>query len=323
MIPPPVALPVAGAGRPGLPGLVVLGLLAAALFSCTFVLNRSISLAGGPWVWTAALRYLDTAVLLAGWIGLRHGFVRLLTVLQLFWRRIWLWLLAGGIGFGVFYGCICYAAGHAPGWIVAATWQCTILATPIVLWAFGSRVPRRGILFAAVIVAGIGVLNAQAFANGGDARLAAIVPVLVAAFAYPLGNQLLNRARHGTQDPDNVLHDPAACVLLMTLGALPVLLAAVVVVDPPPPSAGQIVSTGLVALIAGCGATTVFLHARNATTDAYKIAAVDATQGAEVGFALLGEVLLLGVALPDLTGWLGLAAVTAGLVGFVLSSGGR
>ncbi|MEJ1975713.1 MAG: multidrug resistance efflux transporter family protein [Acetobacteraceae bacterium] len=68
----------------------------------------------------------------------------------------------------------------------------------------------------------------------------------------------------------------------MTLGALPVLLAAVLVVGPPPPSSGQVISTGLVALIAGCGATTVFLHARNATTDAYRIAAVDATQGAEV-----------------------------------------
>jgi Putative multidrug resistance efflux transporter len=149
------------------------------------------------------------------------------------------------------------------------------------------------------------------------------VPALVAAFAYPLGNQLLNRARHGARDPDDVLHDPAACVLLMTLGALPVLFAAVLLVGPPPPSLGQVVSTGLVALIAGCGATTVFLHARNATTDAYRIAAVDATQGAEVGFTLLGEVLLLGAAVPDLMGWLGLAAVTAGLVGFVMTSGGR
>ena len=318
-----MAIPIADRRPPGLPGLVALGLLAAALFSCTFVLNRSVSLAGGPWVWNAALRYVDMAVLLIGWIGLRHGWGRLLAVLRLYWRRMGFWLLAGGIGFGVFYGCICYAADHAPGWIVAATWACTILATPIVLWAFGSRVPRRGVLFAVVIVAGVGVLNVHAFAGGMGARLAAAVPALVAAFAYPLGNQLLNRARHGAHDPDDVLHDPAACVLLMTLGALPVLFAAVLFVGPPPPSLGQVVSTGLVALIAGCGATTVFLHARNATTDAYRIAAVDATQGAEVGFTLLGEVLLLGAAVPDLMGWLGLAAVTAGLVGFVMTSGGR
>ncbi len=236
LIPSMPAAPAAAMRRPGLPGLIALGLLAAALFSCTFVLNRSVSLAGGPWVWNAALRYIDMAVLLLGWIGLRHGGGRLLAVLRLFWRRMGFWLVAGGIGFGLFYGCMCFAADHAPGWIVAATWQCTILATPIVLWAFGSRVPRRGVLFAVVIVAGIGVLNMHAFAGGAGARVAAIVPVLVAAFAYPFGNQLLNRARHGVRDPDNVLRDPAACVLLMTLGALPVLLAAVLVVGPPPPT---------------------------------------------------------------------------------------
>jgi hypothetical protein len=61
------------------------------------------------------------AVPLIGWIALRHGLARFLAVLQLCRRRIGLWLLAGSIGFGVFYGCIRYSAGHAPGWIVAAT----------------------------------------------------------------------------------------------------------------------------------------------------------------------------------------------------------
>ena len=149
---------------PGLPGLVGVGLLAAALFSSTFILNRAISLAGGPWVWNAVLRYVDMAVLIAGWILLRGGLPRLIAVLGVFRRRLGLWLLAGGVGFGVFYLCICYAADHAPGWIVAATWQCTIVATPLVLRCFGSRVPMRGVLFGFVILAGIAVLNAGAMA---------------------------------------------------------------------------------------------------------------------------------------------------------------
>ena len=37
--------------------LLALGLLAALFFSSTFVLNRAMSLAGGPWLWTAVLRY--------------------------------------------------------------------------------------------------------------------------------------------------------------------------------------------------------------------------------------------------------------------------
>src|SRR5579875_3968867 len=109
----------------------------------------------------------------------------------------------------------------------------------------------------------------------------------------------------------------------MTLGSLPVFALVLVAVRPSAPSAAQFVSTALVALLAGCCATTLFLRARNASSDPYRIAAVDATQAGEVGFALLGEVALLGAALPDAAGWAGLAAVTAGLVGFVLASGPR
>ena len=317
----PLGIPAAARVAPGLPGQIGLGLAAAALFSSTFVLNRAVSLAGGPWVWNAALRYLDLAVILVLWIWLRRGRGHLAAVLALFRRRLGFWLVAGGVGFGLFYLCICYAADHAPGWIVAATWQSTILATPLVLVCFGERVALRGVLFALVILAGIAVLNAGAIAAGLPARqvLAGCVPVGLAAIAYPVGNQLLSRARHAGPD-SAVLADPAACVLLMTLGALPVLLLAVLVVAPAAPGAGQMVSAAAVALLAGFGATTLFLHARNRSADPYRIAAVDATQAAEVGFALLGETVLLGAAAPDLTGWIGLGAVTAGLLGFLLAS---
>jgi drug/metabolite transporter (DMT)-like permease len=321
----PAAEAVVVEGEPGLPGLIGLGLLAAALFSSTFVLNRAMSLAGGPWAWNAALRYIDMAVLMAGWIAVRGGLAALGRVWRLFRRRLGFWLVAGGIGFGVFYSGICLAADHAPGWLVAATWQLTILATPLVLRAFGQRVPARGVLFAVLIVLGIAVLNLRGLAAGMPLgqELAACLPVLVAAFAYPLGNQMLNRARFGRQDPEGVLRDPAASVLLMTLGAMPVFALVLLAVRPPAPSAGQLVSTALVALLAGCCATTLFLRARNATADPYRIAAVDATQAGEVGFALLGEVALLGATLPDAAGWAGLAAVTIGLVGFVLAAGRR
>lgn len=321
--------PAAGAlvveREPRLPGLIGLGLLAAALFSSTFVLNRAMSLAGGPWAWNAALRYVDMAVLMSAWVAFRGGMHALGRVGRLFRRRLGFWLAAGGIGFGVFYSAICFAADHAPGWLVAATWQLTILATPLVLRAFGQRVPLRGVLFAVLIVLGIAVLDLRGLAAGMPLQeeLEACVPVLIAAFAYPIGNQMLNRARFGRLDPDGVLRDPAASVLLMTLGALPVFAAVLLAVRPGPPSAGQFASTALVALLAGCCATTLFIRARNASADPYRIAAVDATQAGEVGFALLGEVTLLGAALPDAAGWSGLAAMTIGLVGFVLASGPR
>ncbi len=323
------AAPATTTSQPGMPRLLGLGLLAAALFSVTFILNRAMSRSGGPWVWSAALRYIDMAVLLALWLTVRHGGGFLATVLRLFRRQLRFWLLAGGIGFGVFYTGICYAADHAPGWIVAATWQITILATPLVLRGFGARVPRRGIAFAGVIFLGILILNAQRIAAGVALSqiVKGVLPVIIAALAYPTGNQLLNRARHAGGSDGAVLANPAAAVLLLTLGALPFFAGLLLVTAPPPPGAGQLLGTAVIAVVAGGLATTLFLHARNLSSDPWRIAAVDATQAGEVAFALAGEVVFLGGAAPGPLGWVGLVAVTCGLAGFVVRTrvpdGGR
>ena len=311
-------------GEPGLPRLIGLGLLAAAFFSTTFVVNRWMSLADGPWVWSAVLRYVEMALLLALWIALRRGPRQLARTLRFAARRPGYWLLAGGVGFGLFYAGICFGADHVPGWVVAATFQATILAAPLVMLGLGARVPLKGVAFMVLIFAGIVVLNAHQFALGLSWQqvAAGALPVLVAAIAYPFGNQLLNRARH-TADPDGVLADPAAAVLVMTLGALPVLAVLVAVTMPPPPSLGQVAGTFVVALFAGGIATSIFLYARNLSSDPYRIAAVDATQAGEVGFAVVGEILVLGAPLPDLAGWIGLGAITAGLVGFALRAAPR
>ena len=281
------------------------------------------SLGGGDWVWSASLRYFDTAVLLGGWLLLRRGPRYVIDVLRLFRRRLIFWLLAGGIGYGVFYACCCFAADHAPGWMIAATWQLTILATPLVLRAFGTPVPFRGVVFLLLVFAGVLAINAQRILSDVPMGqiLAGVLPILVAAFAYPVGNQLLNRAKHEPNDNTGILADPTASVFLMTLGSLPVFILLIFMRMPSFPSEGQVAATGVIALVAGCLATTLFIYARNLSNDAYRIAAVDATQAGEVAFALLGEMLVLGAPPPDLLGWAGLVAVVGGLVGFTLRSG--
>ena len=47
--------------------LIVYGALAALFFSSTFVLNRAMSLDGGPWVWSASLRYAFMLPILLLW----------------------------------------------------------------------------------------------------------------------------------------------------------------------------------------------------------------------------------------------------------------
>lgn len=309
--------------------LLGVGLLAALFFSSTFVLNRSMSLEGGHWVWSASLRYVwMTLFLIAGPILIGRGGV-LLDAMHLL-RRHWLfWLIAGTVGFGVFYAGVTFAASYAPGWVVATTWQVTVLASPLVLLAFGRRVPLRGVFFTILIFFGIVLVNmGEMRAENWRNVLLGALPVLAAAFAYPVGLQLVWEARSGghTRIPhivDPVLGDSFARVLLLTLGSLPFWLLVIVAVQPPPPSAGQWANTALVAILSGVIATSLFVYARHQARNAYELAAVDATQSAEVLFALAGEVVLLGAMLPGQIGLVGMALTILGLVLYLLVQGKR
>ncbi len=152
------------------------------------------------------------------------------------------------------------------------------------------------------------------------------LPVLIAAFAYPIGLQMVWEARTGghAQIPyivDPVLSDSFARVLLLTLGSLPFWLITLAVTQPPPPTAGQWGSTALVALLSGVIATSLFVYARHEARNAYELAAVDATQSAEVLFALVGEIFLLGGALPGPLGFAGIGLTVLGLILYLLAQG--
>ena len=317
----PTARPVAS--------LLGLGILAALFFSSTFILNRAMSLGGGHWVWTASLRYGWIVLFLSvGLVATGRGAV-LQAVLRNFAAHWWFWLLAGSVGFGIFYTGISFAASYAPSWVVATTWQMTLLASPLVLLAYGRRVPLRGVAFTLLIFAGILLVNlAQAQLTSWQDVVRGGLPVLAAAFAYPAGLQLVWEARRGRRGwiphiTDPVVDHNIGRVLLLTLGSMPVWLLLIVIVQPPPPTLGQWISTAVVAVSSGIIATGIFIAARHRAEDTYQLAAVDATQSSEVIFALAGDVLLLGGALPGPLGWAGIACTVAGLVLYLLAQGRR
>lgn len=300
---------------------MLLGLAAGLFFSSTFVLNRAMSLEGGHWYWTAALRYVYMVLLLGTGMLLLQGAATLRRVLAE-WRRHWLfWTASGSIGFGCFYALICFAAAFAPGWVVATTWQSTIIATLFVLMCFGGRFAKRIWLFALVVFAGVALVNLSG-AGAADFRslLLGGLPVLVAACCYPLGNQLVWEAQRGHRLLPRIdaalLQSSFAKVLLLSLGSLPFWLLLYPCTTPGWPTAGQLLNTGLVALFSGVIATTLFLHARGHADNASKLAAVDATQSSEVLFALLGEIVFLHAGLPNAAGLAGIALTLAGLIAF-------
>ena len=247
----------------------------------------------------------------------------LLESLQLY-RRHWLfWTLAGGVGFGVFYALLTFSATYAPGWVVAATWQTTILATPIVLLAFGRKIPLRAMLLTLIIFFGVLLINWEQAKMGSlhDVLLAA-VPVFIAAFAYPFGNQLMWEAREGKLSfiphlKNPAMDDPFCRVFLLTLGSMPLWILLVVLLSPPPPSIPQVLNTAMVALFSGIAATSLFLYARHLARNTAELAAADCTQSMEVLFSLAGEGLLLGGALPGPIGWLGIVLTMLGLALYI------
>lgn len=303
--------------------LIAIGILSALFFSSTFILNRAMSLAGGHWAWTSSLRFGYMLVFLTILLLATQGKNALTQVKEAFIQHWLFWIITGSIGFGVFYALITFSATYAAGWVIATTWQTTILATPIVLMLFGRKVPARGVIFTLLIFMGIALVNVeQATETSLHTVATSALPVLVAAFAYPLGNQLVWEARSGShkklphiQHP--ILENGFARVLLLTIGSIPFWVILLLATKPPPPTSGQLISTALVALLSGVVATTLFLYARHLCKQPYEIAAVDATQSMEVLFSVAGEVLLLNGLLPGSLGITGIMLTVIGLIAYI------
>ncbi len=308
--------------------LIALGVVSGLFFSTTFVLNRLMSLQGGHWLWTASLRYFFMLAFLLLWFP-ATGKNRLLKELLSLYCRNWrFWTLAGTIGFGFFYALITYSASYSPAWIVATTWQTTILATPIVLVDFGKRIPRSALVFSLLIFAGVVLVNvSQAGTASVRVILMGTIPVLLAAFCYPLGNQLVWEVQNASHRflpriNSSALNRPFAKVLLLTLGSLPFWLVMLGILRPAAPAASQVLQVATVALFSGIIATGLFLYARQIATNSYELSAVDATQASEVIFALIGEMLFLQAAAPNFYGCLGIGMTVLGLCLYIRAQAG-
>ena len=182
--------------------LILLGLLAGAFFSSTFILNELMSVAGGHWFWSASLRYAFMGLMLTAIIMMQHGFGRIKALLAIFSHHWKFWYITGSIGFGVFYTGICYAADHAAGWVVAATFMFTVVASLLVLLVFGQHFDKKFIAYALLVFFGVVLVNISEGIHAAsvlganalpmkDMMLYGALPALVAAFSYPIGNQLV------------------------------------------------------------------------------------------------------------------------------------
>ena len=286
------------------------GILASLFFAFTFLLNHSMNLSGGFWMWSACLRYFIMLPILALLLLLRKG-NGIRPVLNAIRNSPADWLLWSTVGFGLFYLPLTLASVFGESWLVAASWQITIVCGVLLTPLFGSRIPVKNVLTSLIILAGIALLQAPNLA-GNDIRgnCLALIPILIAAFSYPLGNRKMMQI-----SPPEL--DTVQRVFGMTLCSMPFWLVSAVIAFlwSGAPSAGQVIQSGVVALFSGVVATILFFHATDMVrNEPKKLALVEATQCGEVIFTLIGGILLLGDSAPGGIGILGLILVILGMV---------
>ncbi|WP_040226546.1 DMT family transporter [Bhargavaea cecembensis] len=299
---------------------IALGVLASLFFAVTFVLNRSMELDGGSWMWSASLRFLFMVPFLLLIVAARRGIKGSISEMKRIPGPFLVWSF---FAFVLFYAPLTFAAAFSPGWLVAGTWQLTIVAgvllAPLFTFAVkeGGRervvrhkIPLISLGISLIILLGVVLIQLpHAGTVGGKTILLGILPIVVAAFAYPLGNRKMMEALGGRLDTFQR-------VLAMTLASLPfwIVLAVVAVVTVGWPSWGQVVQSFIVAVSSGVVATTLFFMATDlARHDQGRLAAVEATQSLEIVFALAGEMILLSLPLPGPIALGGIAVIIIGM----------
>jgi drug/metabolite transporter (DMT)-like permease len=296
---------------------VVIALLSALFFTLTYVLNRAIANDGGYWAWTASLRYLLTLPLLLPLMPWQGGIAPV-------WRALrahpWAWLRCSAIGFVLFYILLSYAASSGPSWLVAGSFQFTVIAgmlcAPFLYHDARRRIPPAALAVGVLIIAGVLLLQfGHADGRLDRAGWIALACVLGSAGLYPLGNRLLLLHLERTGESLNATQR----VFGMTLASQPLwwLVAAFAWQQSGSPSLSQAWLAAGVALSAGVIATILFFQATGMVRDnPTALGAAEAMQAAELLFATVLGVWWLHEAWPRGIALWGAALVMLGIIAF-------
>lgn len=287
----------------------ILGVMASFFFAFTFVLNSKMNISGGFWGWSASLRFIFMLPLLFLLLKSKENFVKIINIIK---ENPLLWILWSTIGFGLFYAPLCFAADYSVSWVVAGIWQITIIAGMLLLPVFfNQKIPIKSLLLSCIILAGVFIIQFHRLGyTSTDKILLGIIPVVIAAFAYPLGNRKMIELCHGTLTATQRIFG-------MTLCSMPfwILLSFYNFVKVGLPSNGQVFQSFIVALASGTIATILFFKATDLAKDnQIHLAIIESTQSGEIIFSLLGEVLFLSHIVPDAWGWIGMSLIILGSI---------
>ncbi|MBI6038114.1 DMT family transporter [Clostridium perfringens] len=300
---------------------LIYGIGSAFFFSLTFILNRSMNISGGSWIWSSSLRYIFMLPILFSIVLIKN---QLIDVLKSIKNSPIKWILWSTVGFGFFYAPLSFASEYGASWLVAGTWQITIIAGALMSPLFfkyietengiakvRNKIPKKTLIISSIILIGIFLmLFGEAEHISLLQSFLVIIPVIIAAFSYPLGNRKM--MEFCSEDINTIQR-----VFGMTLCSMPfwIILSIYGISSVGFPSTQQIFQTFLVAIFSGVIATVLFFKATDIVSkDAHKLAVIESTQSGEVIFTALGGIFILNDRVPGVFGVIGIVLVVFGMI---------
>lgn len=296
---------------------ILLGIVAALFFAMTFILNHAMELDGGSWLWSSSLRYFFMLPFLFIIVAARQRLPQMMHKIN---EAKAAWFLWSFVGFGLFYAPLTFSAAYGAGWLISGTWQFTIIAglllTPLFFihtkdGSIRQKIPLKSLSISLFILLGIIIMQIpSATTVSAKTLLLGMLPVIIAAFAYPLGNRKMMAICNDELDTFQR-------VLGMTIMSLPlwIILAIYAYFTVGLPSSSQLIQSFIVGISSGVIATVLFFIATDRTRhNPSKLAAVEATQSAEIIFVVIGEILLLSIPFPSTLATIGLVIIILGML---------
>ncbi len=300
---------------------IIIGLISSMFFSATFVVTKAMGVGGTNWAWTACLRFVLAIPFLFLIVLMRGNLNGLFkSIKQKFWR----WMLWGNLAGVGFYFMLSFASLFAPSWLISGTWQITILAgillSPLFFTVIETKngpkkvrgkIELKRLLLASVILVGVILMQVnEASSISIKSLILGFVPVVIAAFIYPLGNRKLMDMCKGEVDSFQrsfgvALVSMPICIVLGIYGFSKTGI----------PTYGQFGEAIILALCSGVIATITFFYATDkAKYSLSLLAAVESTQSGIIVFTILGSVLFLHGKFPTGLSLVGVIVVILGMI---------
>lgn len=268
-------------------------------------------LEGGSWVWSSSLRFFFMLPILFIIVGYKRNIKPVLIHMKSYPVP---WIVWSTVGFGLFYAPLTFGTVYAPGWLVAATFQLSIVAGSLLVPFINKTnrsIPIQSVIISFIIVIGVILMQVEHASRVAlSALILTIIPLVISSVSYPLGNRKMMQLVNGELNTFQR-------ILGMTIASIPfwIILSIYGSVTYGAPTQSQVIQTFIVAISSGIIATVLFFYATELVQDDnHKLAGVEATAAGEVIFALIGEIILLGALFPNVVSTIGIILVISGIL---------